>query len=636
MLHRTAAFALAATASLTAQISHTHLASLRPANQRGEIAAFDAATSRFFVTNPGNASLDVYALSATGGLTAVLTIPLSGQPNSVAARNGLVAVAVEGATGQAPGAVQFFDAATGAANGPAVAVGAMPDMLTFTPDGTKVLTANEGEADLATGLINPEGSVSIVDVATRTAMTASFAPWNSQKVALQAAGVRISNINGITLAQDLEPEYLAIDATSTTAWVTLQEANAIAEIDIATATVTAIRPLGFKDHSLPGNELDVSDQDGIHGNFLNWPILGIYQPDAICVFTIGGVTYLATANEGDSRADFAGFQDQTRGALVDDNFVLDCEDPTPETGLYTLAQLNNNALLGRLNFATSDYDLARGDTDGDGDVDQLYVFGGRSFTIWTTGGTKVFDSGSEIEREMLARGLWVESRSDDKGPEPEAVVFGVVDGIPLLFVGLERTNAVMVYEVSNPAAPVLRDVIDVRTASGLNATAPEGLLFVAANDNPTGRPLLAVTSEGNGTLSVFAIDAGVPVAVPFGAGCPSVQPLTLGSNLPQLGGTWNLTATNVSAAAPVCTFWFGTTALASPIELLALGAPGCFAFLDTNLGGYSWPAGGGTSTLPVPVPASPALLAYALCAQASTFDGVAFASSNALAAVVGS
>lgn len=635
MLLRTAAAALAATVSLAAQISHTHLASIRAANLRGEIAAFDAATNRFFVTNPGNSSLDVYALSATGGLSAVMAIPLSGQPNSVAARNGLVAVAVEGPTGQAPGAVQFFDAATGTANGPAVVVGAMPDMLAFTPDGTKVLTANEGEADLATGLINPEGSVSIVDVATRTAITASFAPWNGQKAALQAAGVRISNTNGITLAQDLEPEYLAIDATSTTAWVTLQEANAIAEIDIATATVTAIRPLGFKDHGLPGNELDASDQDGIHGNFLNWPILGIYQPDAICAFTIGGVTYLATANEGDSRADFAGFQDQTRGALVDDNFVLDCEDPTPETGLYTLAQLNTNALLGRLNFATGDYDIARGDTDGDGDVDQLYVFGGRSFTIWTTGGTKVFDSGSEIEREMLARGLWVESRSDDKGPEPEAVAFGVVDGIPLLFVGLERTNAVMVYEVSNPAAPVLRDVIDVRTASGLNAAAPEGLLFVAANDNPTGRPLLVVTSEGNGTLSVFAIDTGAPVAVPFGAGCPAGQPLTLGSNPPRLGSIWNLTATNVSAAAPVCTFWFGTAALTTPIELTALGGPGCFAFLDTSLGGYSWPSASSTTSLPVPVPASPALLAYALCAQASTFDGIAFASSNALAAVVG-
>jgi hypothetical protein len=455
MASRIAVTALVATTSLTAQISHTHLSSIQSANQRGEIVAFDSTSGRYFVTNGGSNSLNVYVASATGTLVPVQTIALSGPPNSVATRNGLVAVAVEGATGQAPGAVQFFDAATGAANGAAVTVGAMPDMIVFTPNGHKVLTADEGEVDIATGLINPEGSVSIVDVASRTVATASFVPWNAQKAALQLQGVRLSNVNGVTLAQDVEPEYLTIDAAGTTAWVTLQEANAIAEVDIATATVTQIRPLGFKSHNLIGNELDPSDQDGINGNFQNFPILGIYHPDAITSFTIGGVTYLATANEGDSRADFPGFVDQTRGATVDNNFVLDCEDPTPETGLYTLAQLNTNAVLGRLNFATSDYDIARGDTDGDLDVDQLYVLGGRSFTIWTTGGTLVFDSGSQIEREMLARGLWVESRSDDKGPEPESVAFGVVDGIPLLFVGLERTNAVMTYDVSNPAAPVL-------------------------------------------------------------------------------------------------------------------------------------------------------------------------------------
>jgi DNA-binding beta-propeller fold protein YncE len=629
------AAAFAATASLTAQISHTHLSSIQSANQRGEISAFDASSSRVFVTNSGNNTLDVYSASASGGLTWVQAIALSGPPNSVAARNGLIAVAVEGATGQAPGAVQFFDAATGAQNGPAVTVGAMPDMLAFTPNGLKVLTANEGEVDLATGLINPEGSVSIVDVAARTAMTASFVPWNGQKAALQAQGVRLSNRNGVTLAQDVEPEYLTVDATSTTAWVTLQEANAIAEIDIATATVKQIRPLGFKDHSLPGNELDASDQDSSNGNFQNFPILGIYMPDAITSFTIGGVTYLATANEGDSRADFAGWNDQTRGASVDNNFVLDCEDPSPETGLYTLAQLNSNAVLGRLNMATGDYDLARGDTDGDLDVDQLYVFGARSFTIWTTSGVKVFDSGSQIEREMLARGLWVESRSDDKGPEPESVTFGIVNGVPLLFVGLERTNSVLAYDVGNPTAPVLVDVINVNASSGVGATAPEGLQFVAAGDNPLGRPLLTVTSEGNGTLSLFALDSGIAAATTFGLGCPAVQPLTLASNLPQLAGTWTLSATNANPAAPFCTFWFGGDALPAPIELTAIAAAGCFAHIDTDLGAFTAPINAGASSYPVTVPATPSLLAFALVAQATTYDGVSFASSNGLVGVVG-
>jgi hypothetical protein len=635
MTLRFSAAGLALAASLTAQVAHTHLATIQSANHAGEICAVDPVSGRCFVTNPSGAALDVYSMSATGGLTHVTSIALSGPPNSVAVKNGLVAVAVEGATGQSPGAVQFFDAATGATNGLAVAVGAMPDMVAFTPDGLKVLTADEGEADLATGLNNPEGSISIVDVASRTAMTASFAPWNGQKAALKALGVRISDRNGVTLAQDLEPEYLTIDSAGSTAYVTMQEANAIAVVDIATATVTAIHPLGVKDHDLPGNEFDPSNQDGIVGNFQNFPVHGLYMPDAICSFTIGGVTYLATANEGDSRADFAGWDDETRGASVDTDFVLDAEDPTPETGLYTLAQLNANAVLGRLNFVTSDYDLARGDTDGEGDVDQLYSFGARSFTIWTTAGVKVFDSGAQIEQAMFTRGLLDDSRSDDKGPEPESVTFGVVDGVPVLFVGLERSNAVMLYDVGNPAAPVLLDVINVQAESGLGSTAPEGLHFVAANETATGRALLAVSCEGNGTLSLFAIDTGVAVANTFGTGCPAAQPLTLASTLPTLGGTWMLTATNVPAGAPVCTFWFGEDALASRIELTAIGAPGCFAYIDPAIGAFTATAAAGSSAFPVTVPAVPALLAYVLAVQATTFDGVTFTSSNGLVAAVG-
>jgi hypothetical protein len=144
-----------------------------------------------------------------------------------------------------------------------------------------------------------------------------------------------------------------------------------------------------------------------------------------------------------------------------------------------------------------------------------------------------------------------------------------------------------------------------------------------------------VACEGNGTLSVFAIDAGVAVARPFGSGCPVVQPLTLGSTLPRLGTAWTLSATNVAASAPFCTFWFGERALPAGVELAAIGAAGCFAHVDPALGAFVTPAAGGTSSFAVAVPAVPALLAYALAAQATTFDGAAFASSNGLVAVVG-
>lgn len=500
------AAAFAASASVSAQISHTHLSTVQSANQEGEIVAYDVGTGRYFVTNPGSDELDIFTSSATGQLSQIGSIPLAGAPNSVAVYSGLVAVAVEGPTKQDLGQVQFFDAATGAASGAPVTVGALPDMLAFTPDGSKVLTANEGEADEPTGLNNPEGSISVVDVATRTAQTASFAPFNAQKAALQAAGVRLSDVNGISVAQDVEPEYLSINAAGTTAYCTLQENNAIAVVDIASATVTDIFALGEKDHSLPGNALDPSNQDGIDGNLQNFPILGYYMPDALTTFTVGGVEYIATANEGDGRGDFAGFEDETRGNSLEADFTLDTEDPTPDTGLYTSAQLNDNAILGRLKFVTSPYDIARGDTDGDGDVDQLYSFGGRSFTIWDTAGNIVFDSGDEFERVMLARGLWVENRSDDKGPEPEAVVYGEVNGLPLLFVGLERTNAIMVYSVQNPNNPILRDVIDVAGESGIGARGPEGLKFIPASDSATGTPVLVVISEVDGAVSLFSID----------------------------------------------------------------------------------------------------------------------------------
>lgn len=630
------AAALATAASLSAQISHTHLSTIQSANQEGEIVAFDATTGRFFVTNPASNELDVYSASPSGALTQVATIPLAGAPNSVATYAGLVAVAVEGAIKQDPGMVQFFDAVTATASGASVTVGALPDMLAFTPGGRFVLTANEGEADEATGLNNPEGSVSIVDVAARTVRTASFAPFNGQKAQLQAAGVRLSDVNGITLAQDVEPEYLTVNAAGTTAYATLQENNAIAEIDIASATVTAILPLGEKDHGLSGNALDPSNRDGLDGNLQNFPILGLYMPDAIASFSIGGVEYLATANEGDGRDDFEGFEDENRGADLEPAFVMDTEDLTPDTRLYTSAQLIDDAILGRLKFATSDYDVARGDTDGDGDIDQLFSFGARSFSIWTTSGSVVFDSGDEFEREMLARGLWEEDRSDDKGPEPESVVFGVAGGVPLLFVGLERTDAVVVYDVTNPSAAVLVDVIDVAAESGIGAGAPEGLQFIAAADNATGRDLLAVTSEGDGALSLFAIDAGVALAQTFGTGCPASQPMTLTSNLPVLGGAWNLTAGGVQSGAPACAFWFGNAALNAGVDLTSINAPGCFAYIDANIGTFVAPvAMGGVSTYSVNVPNDAALLGFSLSVQASSLDQGRFATSNGLVGVAG-
>ena len=625
--------AAASALPLTAQITHQHVASLAGANGSGEIVAYDKASDRFFVTNPDTDSLNVFTYSA-GALTLRNPIALAGQPTSVAVHDGLIAVAMIGASRQSPGKVFFFDAATGQANGSWVTVGALPDMLTFTPDGSMVVVANEGEADESTGLNNPEGSVSIIDVATRTVTTASFAPWNGQKNALKDAGVRLQSLNGISLAQDVEPEFVTVNATSDTAYVTLQENNALAVVDLATASVTDIVPLGEKDHSVPGNEFDASNADNVHGNFVNWEVKGLFMPDGICSFRVGGVEYLATANEGDSREGIAGFRDETRGCDVLTSMWHDIETAAPDTALYTALELDDNAMLGRLKMATSPYDTWRGDVDGDGDVDQLYSFGARSFSIWDTAGNLVFDSGDAIERAMFNEGLWKEDRSDDKGPEPEAVVFGEVGGVPYLFVALERTNAICVFDVTDPTNATLADVIDVPGEIGMSAFRPEGLQFLDAADSPLGVDTLATTSELGGVLSLFALSCNSCAAgSSYGAGCKSLE---LYSTIPNVNGNLDLVLEQAEGSFAI--FVFGDAALNPGFNLAGFGAPGCFVLTTGNLGSYTQPVTAGSATYSVPLLLTPALVGCEITAQAAAYTPhnlLELATSNGVFARVG-
>jgi len=490
-----------------------------------EIPAFDPGSDRLFVV--AASTVNVYQMNASGGLAALADLTpgftppagMTAAPNSVAVRGGIVAVAYEvtdDATGaHQPGRVSFFDAATGTFIN-AVDVGALPDMLTFTPNGSKVLVANEGEPNSygQANSFNPEGSVSVIDlslgVASATVQTAGFAGFNGQIDALKASGVRIFG-PGATVAQDLEPEYITVTPDGRTAVVTLQEANSLALVDVGSATVTQILPLGLKDHRLPGNGFDASDRDvdgssasGGRINIQNWPVFGMYQPDAIASFSAGGRTYFVTANEGDSRSndDFPGFNEEVRVGAS--SYVLD------PTVFPDAAALKLNANLGRLTVTN-----ATGDTDGDGDFDFIAAFGARSFTIWDSAGNVVHDSGDALERITAARTPTLfnsggvpagsdgfDTRSDNKGPEPEAVVIGQVGGRTYAFIGLERVGDVMVYDVSRPDRPEFIQYINTPQDRGV-----EGLAFVAAGDSPTGKPLLITAAETSNTVTVFEITA---------------------------------------------------------------------------------------------------------------------------------
>jgi len=501
-----------------------------------EIPTYDPLTRRAFVVNARSATVDVLDLHNPSAPTKVASLDIVadlaprpvGGANSVDTRFGILAVAVEADPRQDDGYLAFYSTVTLTLLGVAPA-GALPDMVTFSDDGRYVLAANEGEPD-ATYTNDPEGTVTIIDLLRLGqpgfARTVGFTHFNvgGPRHDELPAKVRIYGPNA-TVAQDLEPEYITTDGDL--AWVTLQENNAIAVINIRNGRVRKIFSLGFKDHSKFKNKLDVSDDDGVI-NIARWPVFGMYEPDALAVFQSGGKRYLITANEGDTR-DYDGFSEEERVADL----------PLDPTAFPNASELQEDANLGRLTVTTT-----LGDTDLDGDFDQLYVPGGRSFSIWNaTNGALVFDSGAELEQ--LIQNLLpdefnsnheendsLDNRSDNKGPEPEGVTLGKVKGKLYAFVGLERIGGILVLDLSDPKNPEFVDYLNNRhfrdsagepiptcaefdppdsedigdcilSNSAAGDLGPEGIKFVPASDAPKGKPLLIVGNEVSGTTTVY-------------------------------------------------------------------------------------------------------------------------------------
>ncbi len=490
-----------------------------------EIPAHDPSTQRLFVVNANDVRVDVLDVRdpmrprKVGALEAR---SLGGSANSVAVARGLVAVAIEAERKQEDGVVALYEAASLLLRA-VVPVGALPDCVAFTPDGRWLVVANEGEPDAAYR-VDPEGSVSLIDlrggVERPRVATADFRAFDARGDELRAAGVRLFG-PGATVSQDLEPEFVTTLPDSRRAWVTLQENNALAEVDVHEARVTRIVPLAFKDHRLAGNALDPSDRDG-GIRIRSWPVYGMYQPDAIANYRFRGETLLVTANEGDTR-DYAGFREEAR---VQD-LVL---DPQVFPAAETLQHPEN---LGRLKVTR-----ALGSADG-AVFQRLFAFGARSFSIWTLRGEQVFDSGSGFESATAfalpdafnadhADNDSFDSRSDDRGPEPEGVVLGRIAGRTYAFVGLERVGGILVYDVTDPRDVGFRSYVNRRNfavdacwkadAGGACRTGPgsanpealdlgpEGLIFVPAHQSPIGAPLLVVANEVSGTTTLYRVD----------------------------------------------------------------------------------------------------------------------------------
>ena len=392
--------------------------------------------------------------------------------------------------------------------------------IIFTEDGRFVLTADEGEPNAAY-TIDPPGTVSIIDVTQLgtpgTARKVGFERFNAdgQRSKLEREGVRIFG-PGASVAQDLEPEYIAVRGNK--AYVTLQENNALAIISIDDATVEKIVGLGLKDYSSE-SALDPSDQDGgIH--IQNWPVYGLYQPDAIHAIPLNGRPYFIMANEGDAR-EYAGYVEALR--VNSTAYVLD------SFAFPNATALKANTALGRLNVST-----ASGDLDGDGKFDRIETFGARSISIRDQQGRLVWDSNDLLEllSAQLDNTLTVfnttntansrDNRSDDKGIEPESVVVGDVGGRLYAFVGLERDGGIVVFDVSEPTAPTFvtyatnRKLPRNATGGFLACTdapandcgdlGPEGLTFVPADRSPTGKALLIVSNEVSSTTTIWQVE----------------------------------------------------------------------------------------------------------------------------------
>ena len=492
-----------------------------------EIVAFDKKNNQVLCTNGSDGSLTILSASGNSLSKAAGVAFPGGDANSVSVSGDLAAVAVAASDKVSPGKVYFVNLADGTVKGE-VEVGALPDMVKFTPDGKYVLVANEGEPSEGYAA-DPDGSVSLITVNKKdlSASPVTTLTFSASDLAADASGVPVrthdylsSMPTGFSVAQDMEPEYIAVDEDSRYAYVCCQENNAVAKIDIPNGSVITVKSLGYKDYSLSG--LDCYEDGTAH--IIAQPVYGIYMPDSITCFEIDGKTYLATANEGDDRADWED------GTAVED---YDC---TKAKNLGDFGLMLDDVFLdseGKIlaeykSLKVSPYDCI--DSDHDGDIDILASFGARSFSIWDEDLNLVYDSGSLFEEytadlapeffNCSNDNMVIEDRSPKKGPEPEAIAYGEVDGVPLVFVGLERFGGFFVFDVTDPEQP---EMLLYHTDRNFSASfdeegeysddslantgdlGPEGFSFVPAKSSLSGKAQLITGSEISGTVRVYDI-----------------------------------------------------------------------------------------------------------------------------------
>ena len=437
----------------------------------------------------------------------------AGGVQTLAITDNLMAIAVQATPKTDLGVVAFYklDVQGNATYLKKVTVGSLPDGMAFSPDGSKLIVANEGElsVNFATDGIDPYGSISIIAVAngvpSDTAITLDFSAFNvgASRASELPADIRIGRPSA-TVAQDIEPEFVTVSADNSQAFVTLQENNAVAVVNLATNRIDRIIPMGYKNHGLARNSIAASDKVSATTPFVlksYTNLFGIYMPDGIATFTANGTTYFVTANEGDDRDDFLARGQKETQRIGHSSMVLS------SSAFPSAADLKKDSELGRLTV------ISTMGMNSSGQYEKLFALGGRSFSVYNAStGAQVYDSGNDLETlsystmpSALLGKDQVLGRLDNKGPEPESVVVGQVNQKTYAFVALERSSAILMYDLTNPAVPKFVQWLQNTTDLTNGDISPEGLSFVPASQSPTGQALIIAGYEVSGTVSVWEI-----------------------------------------------------------------------------------------------------------------------------------
>ncbi|MEA2048033.1 MAG: choice-of-anchor I family protein [Campylobacterota bacterium] len=466
-----------------------------------EIVTYDTASKRMFTTNGEENKIDIINIADVTNPTLVSQIDLSSYGtgvNSVAVSNGKVAVAVQNGDEivgkkQLKGSIVLFD--TNGVHQQTIEAGYLPDMVTFNEDGTKIIVANEGEPN-GEYTVDPIGSIGVITVANGAYTDINFEGAMLTN-AMDGTAVRLGGTPSNNQAKDLEPEYVAVSGYY--AYVTLQENNAMAKVNLVTNALEYVKSYGAKSwEASSGNTIDIEEEGEIKMKSYTG-LFGLYQPDSIASYTSNGATYLVTANEGDGRE-----------YLYDDENGDEQESFVDEKKIKKL-DLDESIASEYIDEDDLKVMVDLGDTDNDGAYEKLYTYGARSFSIWDANGDIVFDSGdeigkkvAEIEPELFNQDEGeMDGRSGNKGAEPEALTVGTIEGKTYAFIGLERQNALMVYDITVPAEAKFVDYYKTGVEGDISA---EGMKFIPAIDSPNGKNLLLVSYEVSGSTVIYEIN----------------------------------------------------------------------------------------------------------------------------------